>query len=80
MLIYSMSVSVDGFIADREGAFGWRIARPISWPSTRLWGVALGRREGGGALARSADEAAVRLVVVGDRDPPCPGERAAGAG
>jgi hypothetical protein len=24
MLIYSMSVSVDGFISDREGAFGWR--------------------------------------------------------
>lgn len=23
MLIYSMSVSVDGFVADREGAFGW---------------------------------------------------------
>jgi dihydrofolate reductase len=23
MLIYSMSVSADGFIADREGAFGW---------------------------------------------------------
>jgi hypothetical protein len=23
MLIYSMSVSVAGFIADREGAFGW---------------------------------------------------------
>jgi dihydrofolate reductase len=23
MLIYSMSVSVDGFIADREGAFEW---------------------------------------------------------
>jgi dihydrofolate reductase len=23
MLTYSMSVSVDGFIADREGAFGW---------------------------------------------------------
>src|SRR3954454_22698028 len=23
MLVYSMSVSVDGFIADREGAFGW---------------------------------------------------------
>ena len=23
MLIYSMRVSVDGFIADREGAFGW---------------------------------------------------------
>jgi dihydrofolate reductase len=24
-LIYSMSVSVDGFIADREGAFGWGV-------------------------------------------------------
>ncbi|MHB1539104.1 MAG: dihydrofolate reductase family protein [Solirubrobacteraceae bacterium] len=25
MLIYSMSVSVDGFISDREGAFGWSV-------------------------------------------------------
>jgi dihydrofolate reductase len=25
MLIYSMSVSVDGFIADRNGAFGWSV-------------------------------------------------------
>ena len=25
MLIYSMSVSVEGFIADREGAFGWTV-------------------------------------------------------
>jgi dihydrofolate reductase len=25
MLIYSMSTSVDGFIADREGAFGWTV-------------------------------------------------------
>ena len=25
MLIYSMSVSVDGFIADRTGAFGWSV-------------------------------------------------------
>jgi dihydrofolate reductase len=25
MLIYSMSTSVDGFIADREGGFGWTI-------------------------------------------------------
>ncbi len=25
MLIYSMSVSVDGFIADREGAFDWSV-------------------------------------------------------
>ncbi|MGO9961041.1 MAG: dihydrofolate reductase family protein [Solirubrobacteraceae bacterium] len=25
MLIYSMSVSVDGFVADRDGAFGWTV-------------------------------------------------------
>src|SRR3954453_227246 len=25
MLIYSMGVSVDGFIADREGTFGWTV-------------------------------------------------------
>jgi hypothetical protein len=25
MLIYSMSVSVDGLIADRNGAFGWTV-------------------------------------------------------
>ncbi|MDQ2897900.1 MAG: hypothetical protein M3Y09_20085 [Actinomycetota bacterium] len=25
MLIYSMSVSVDGFVADREAAFGWTV-------------------------------------------------------
>jgi dihydrofolate reductase len=25
MLIYSMSASVDGFIADRDGAFGWSV-------------------------------------------------------
>ncbi len=25
MLIFSMSISVDGFIADREGAFGWSV-------------------------------------------------------
>jgi dihydrofolate reductase len=25
MLIYSMSISVDGFIADREGSFGWTV-------------------------------------------------------
>src|SRR5438105_7863876 len=25
MLVYSMGVSVDGFIADREGAFGWTV-------------------------------------------------------
>jgi hypothetical protein len=25
MLIYSMSVSADGFITDRDGAFGWGV-------------------------------------------------------
>ncbi len=33
MLIYSMSVSADGFIADREGAFGWTV------PSDELFGT-----------------------------------------
>ena len=28
MLIYSMSVSLDGYITDREGAFGWGIPSP----------------------------------------------------
>jgi hypothetical protein len=35
MLIYSMSVSVDGFIADREGGFGWTA------PSEELFGFHL---------------------------------------
>src|SRR5918998_4965954 len=45
MLIYSMSVSVDGFIADREGAFGW------SAPAEELFGFHLAQvRELGGYL------------------------------
>jgi dihydrofolate reductase len=45
MLIYSMSVSVDGFIADREGAFGWTV------PSDELFGFHLAQvRELGGYL------------------------------
>jgi dihydrofolate reductase len=45
MLIYSMSVSVDGFIADREGAFGW------SFPSEELFRFHLSQvRELGGLL------------------------------
>jgi len=45
MLIYSMSVSVDGFIADREGAFGW------SAPSEELFRFHLARvSELGGCL------------------------------
>ena len=45
MLIYSMSVSVDGFIADREGAFGWTA------PSEELFRFHLAQtRELGGCL------------------------------
>jgi dihydrofolate reductase len=45
MLIYSMSVSVDGFIADREGAFGWTV------PSEELFRFHISQvRELGGHL------------------------------
>jgi dihydrofolate reductase len=45
MLIYSMSVSVDGFIADREGSFGWTA------PSEELFRFHLAQvRELGGYL------------------------------
>jgi dihydrofolate reductase len=45
MLIYSMGVSVDGFIADREGAFGWSV------PSDELFRFHLERvRELGSCL------------------------------
>jgi dihydrofolate reductase len=37
MLIYSMSVSVDGFIADRDGGFGWAV------PDEELFGFHLAR-------------------------------------
>jgi dihydrofolate reductase len=49
MLIYSMSVSVDGFIADREGAFGWgapseELFRFHTALVSELGGCLLGRR------------------------------------
>jgi dihydrofolate reductase len=45
MLIYSMSVSVDGFINDREGAFGWTA------PSEELFRFRIAEvRELGGCL------------------------------
>ncbi len=49
MLIYSMSVSVDGFIADREGAFGWaapseELFRFHISQVSELGGCLLGRR------------------------------------
>src|SRR3954467_8392009 len=49
MLIYSMGVSVDGFIADREGAFGWTVPseelfRFHTALVSELGGYLLGRR------------------------------------
>ena len=49
MLIYSMSVSVDGFIADREGAFGWTVPSEELFlfhisQARELGGYLLGRR------------------------------------
>jgi dihydrofolate reductase len=49
MLIYSMSVSVDGFIADRQGAFGWTVPHEEQFrfhiaQTRELGGVLCGRR------------------------------------
>jgi dihydrofolate reductase len=49
VLIYSMSVSVDGFIADRDGAFGWSVPSEeqfrVHLEQTRaLGGFLLGRK------------------------------------
>ena len=62
MLIYSMSVSVDGFIADREGAFEWTA------PSEELFRFHLAevRELGGYLLGRRLYEA----MLVWETDPP----------
>jgi dihydrofolate reductase len=49
MLIYSMSVSVDGFIADRDGEFGWGVVSDEQFrfhleQVRELGGCLLGRR------------------------------------
>jgi dihydrofolate reductase len=61
MLIYSMSVSVDGFINDREGAFEW------SPPSDELFSFHLARvgELGGYLLGRRLYEA----MLVWETDP-----------
>ena len=61
MLIYSMSVSVDGFIADREGAFGWAA------PSEELFRfhIAEVRELGGCLLGRRLYE----TMLVWETDP-----------
>src|SRR5215211_7208546 len=61
MLIYSMSVSVDGFIADSQGAFGW------SAPSEELFRfhTALVSELGGCLLGRRLYE----TMLVWETDP-----------
>jgi dihydrofolate reductase len=61
MLIYSMNVSVDGFIADREGAFGWTV------PSDELFRfhTAQVRKLGGYLLGRMLYE----TMLVWETDP-----------
>jgi dihydrofolate reductase len=61
MLIYAMSVSVDGFIANREGAFGW------SAPSDELFRfhIALVSELGGYLCGRRLYEA----MLVWETDP-----------
>jgi dihydrofolate reductase len=49
MLIYSMGVSVDGFIADREGAFDWSVPNEEQFrfhitQTRELGGFLLGRK------------------------------------
>jgi dihydrofolate reductase len=61
MLIYSMSVSVDGFIADRDGEFGWTV------PSEELFRfhTAQVRELGGYLLGRRLYE----TMLVWETDP-----------
>jgi dihydrofolate reductase len=61
MLIYSMSVSVDGFIADREGGFDWTV------PSDELFRFHLAqvRELGGYLLGRRLYE----TMLVWETDP-----------
>ena len=61
MLIYSMSVSVDGFIADRDGGFGW------TTPSEELFRFHLAqvRELGGYLLGRRLYE----TMLVWETDP-----------
>ena len=61
MLIYSMSVSVDGFINDREGGFEWGV------PSDELFGfhIAQVRELGGDPLGRRLYE----TMLVWETDP-----------
>jgi dihydrofolate reductase len=81
MLIYSMSVSVDGFIADREGAFGWTVPsdelfRFHTAQVRELGGYLLGRRLYESMLPWETDPS-MRENELGDPRAPVPAEAAA---
>src|SRR3954453_1327088 len=61
MLIYSMGVSVDGFIADREGAFGWTVPNEEQF----RFHTAQTRELGGYLCGRRLYE----TMLVGETDP-----------
>jgi dihydrofolate reductase len=81
MLIYSMNVSVDGFIADREGAFGWTVPdeeqfRFHTAQVRELGGYLLGRRLYETMLPWETDPS-MRDNELGDPRAPVPAEAAA---
>jgi dihydrofolate reductase len=81
MLIYSMSVSVDGFIADREGAFEWTVPNEelfrFHLAQTReLGGFLCGRRLYETMLVWETDRS-MRDNELGDPRAPVPAEAAA---
>ena len=81
MLIYSMNVSVDGFVADREGAFGWTVPneelfRFHTAQIRELGGYLLGRRLYETMLPWETDPS-MRDNELGDPRAPVPAEAAA---
>ncbi len=81
MLIYSMNVSVDGYIADREGAFEWtapseELFRFHLAQVSELGGFLLGRRLYETMLVWETDPS-MRETEIGDPRAPVPAEAAA---
>src|SRR6476660_5945392 len=71
MLIYSMSVSVDGFIADRAGGFGWTVPNEEEFRSFPP------RADTGARLLSVRPQALRDHAGVGDCDRARPRRRAA---
>ena len=75
MLIYSMSVSVDGFIADREGGFEWTAPATSCFGSTspqvhELGGYLCGRRLYETMLVRRCQSRTPTAGFRANRKPP----------